>query len=454
MTTQSTDITTSDYLLSTSRDYAIYICENRAIPKIQDGLKDSQRKALWVLKGKSGKIKTISLAGEMISENLYLHGDAAAADAISQLAAPYNNNTTLIEGIGTFGTRIAPIDGISAPRYTYVKSSNITEKLVYVDSDIIPLKDNYDGSTKEPVHFLPLVPLVLLNGVNGIAIGWATKIFPRSLKTIINACQAAIKGKKLPDLTPQFTYLNNDIETLPDGSFKAYGKLTITSHNSISITELPYGVTIESFRSKLNKMEEDGLIQSYKDNSAKTIQIDVKFKRSALVDWSEQQAIEFFELHSKYRENIVAVDWDGASIRKFDSAEQIINEFVQWRVGKYYDRFTKRFNDDDYECKYWLAVKACFDKKISTKVQKSKTKAEVIDLITKASVGIGADEEQISKISSLPLYRWTEDEYVKVCDNIDKLIASMQEYRDILADENKIKDLYYTELTELLKLCK
>jgi DNA gyrase/topoisomerase IV subunit A len=78
----------SEYILDISRDYSLYVCSSRAIPSIADGLKDAQRKAMWLLRNKNEKIKTISLSGELISSNLYLHGDASASGAISLLAAP------------------------------------------------------------------------------------------------------------------------------------------------------------------------------------------------------------------------------------------------------------------------------------------------------------------------------------------------------------------------------
>jgi DNA gyrase/topoisomerase IV subunit A len=159
--------TTTDFIKDTSRDYSIYVCQSRGIPSEADGLKDAQRKALFVMKTKSEKIKTISLAGTMISENVYLHGDAAACDTVSLMAAPYCNNVCVLHGIGSFGTRIGPTNW-GAPRYTYVKKSNITDALIYPDYDIIPLKENYDGSVMEPKTFLPIIPMVLLNGISRV----------------------------------------------------------------------------------------------------------------------------------------------------------------------------------------------------------------------------------------------------------------------------------------------
>jgi DNA topoisomerase-2 len=175
---------TTDFIKTTSRDYSIYVCQSRGIPAVSDGLKDSQRKALFVIKPMTEQIKTVSLAGSMLSSNTYLHGDASATEAISLMAAPYCNNICLLAGVGAFGTRVGPTDW-GAPRYTYVKKNAYTESLIYQDYDIIPLKENYDGSVMEPKHFLPVIPLVLLNGVSGIAVGWSTEILPRAFKDIV-----------------------------------------------------------------------------------------------------------------------------------------------------------------------------------------------------------------------------------------------------------------------------
>ncbi|WP_250132219.1 DNA gyrase subunit A, partial [Escherichia coli] len=70
------------------------------------------------------------------------------------LAAPYCNNVPYLDGIGSFGTRVAPVEGIGAPRYTYVKKGKSASELMFRDLDIVPLRENYDGSTKEPEHYL------------------------------------------------------------------------------------------------------------------------------------------------------------------------------------------------------------------------------------------------------------------------------------------------------------
>ena len=290
--------TTTDFIKDTSRAYSIYVCQSRGIPSVSDGLKDAQRKALFVMKSQSDKIKTISLAGRLISENIYLHGDAAACDTISLMAAPYCNNIPLLSGIGAFGTRVGPTDW-GAPRYTYVKKNTYTESLIYPDYDIIPLKENYDGSVLEPKHFLPLIPLVLLNGVSGIAVGWSTEILPRGLSGLIDATIAAIDGKKkLPDLLPTYEYLQTTVRGIGDNAYEFTGKVVIDG-STVIVTELPPDLSPEKFKARLNKMEDEEQIQTYVDRSTKDIKIEVRFKRGTINGWTEAKAIEFLKLKSK-----------------------------------------------------------------------------------------------------------------------------------------------------------
>lgn len=263
----------SDYLLQSSRDYAIYVCETRAIPNVQDGLKHGQRIAMWLLRNRSEKMKTFALSGLMGYERLYVHGETSANGAIGLLAAPFKNNTAMIEGLGQFGSRVAPVEGIGAPRYTEVRKSKAAEAILYRDLDLVPLTDNYDGSNKQPVHFLPLIPLVLLNGVSGVAVGWSTEILPRSLKSLIQASQDALNGKPIKGLEPHYARYNITVKTLDTNKYEYSGKADIIDTSTVRITELPPGMSIEKFRLNLITMEDADMIQGFTDRSLSLIHI-------------------------------------------------------------------------------------------------------------------------------------------------------------------------------------
>jgi DNA gyrase/topoisomerase IV subunit A len=452
MTTKKTSTPTSDYIKDTSREYSIYVCESRAIPSVADGQKDGPRKALWLMRTRSDKIKTVSLAGEMISSGLYVHGDASASDSISALAAPFLNNVPLFEGIGAFGTRVAPKEGIGAPRYTYVKRAKAAEMLLYKDLDIVPLTDNYDGSVKEPEHFLPLIPLVLLNGVQGIAVGWSTNILPRNLKKLVAATQQVLDGKEPKGLEPYYDYLNVSVHNLEPNVWEFTGRAEIINTSQVKITELPPGMTLDSFRKRLVKMEEEDKIVTFIDDSTKVIDIKVTFKRGELKGWTEDDIINYFKLRQRETERIVVVDWNGTSIRQYDSAETLVKEFVEWRLKWYAKRYEKMLDDDNYELKYWQGVKACFDAKLPERLSKKTDKADIESDVSTITTSVGLDASQIDKIVSLPTYRWAKDFLVTVKDNISRLQANVKDYKAILKSPDRIKEIYKQELEELKKL--
>ena len=109
----------------------------------------------------------------------------------------------LVEGHGQFGNRVAPDkDGIGAPRYTEVRRSKAADALLYTDMGLAPMEGNYDGSSEMPKHFLPLIPVALLNGVAGIAMGYSTDIQPHDLNDLIAATEDALRGRPLKPLVP------------------------------------------------------------------------------------------------------------------------------------------------------------------------------------------------------------------------------------------------------------
>lgn len=443
---------TTDYIKSTSRDYSIYVCQTRGIPSVCDGLKDAQRKALFVIKPKADKIKTISLAGEMISQNVYLHGDASAAETLSLMAAPYCNNIPLLHGIGAFGTKIGPTDW-GAPRYTYLKRNAHTDALVFTDYDIVPLKENYDGSVLEPKNYLPLIPMVLLNGVSGIAVGWSTDILPRSLDDLIDATLAAIDGKDIKTLAPKYDYLDCNVRNITGNAWEFTGRARIDG-STVWIEELPPNLSLEKFKERLNAMEDEDKIQTYVDRSTKTIKIEIRFKRGTIVDWTEETAIDFFKLRSRSTERIVVLDWNGNSVRQFETAELLVNEFVQWRLGWYKTRFEKMIADLTYQLNWNSALKACIDGKLPEFLPKAADKSEILDNVKTLCKTITVDDDQMERIASLPSYRWAKDAYAEITAKIADLTTKIAEHQSVLADPKKQKDIYRREVVALKKLAK
>jgi DNA gyrase/topoisomerase IV subunit A len=446
-------ITPSKFVLKGSREYSLYVAMMRAIPHVGDGLKPSQRIALWLLRNKADKVKTVGLGGLMASERLYVHGDVSATDAIGKLAAPFKNNVPLIEGLGSFGSRTKPVDGIGAPRYTEVHRSKAAEAFLYNDLPIVPLTENYDGSNVMPVHFLPLIPTVLLNGVAGVAVGYSTDILPRHINDLISATQAALMGRKFKEPMPCYERYDITVNPLAPSQYEITGKALIKDTSTIIVTELPPGLSLEAFKKRLIQMEDEDKISNFLDNSSDAINIEVQMKRGSVKGWTPAQAIVFLKLKEKVTERIVVVDWDGERIATYPDASSLIKDFVKWRLAYYEQRFQKYHDDDSYELQYWKLLralfKAGFTKKLGTFADRAAVEVDVTAVATKAKLKI--DEPQIDRAVSLPTYRWTKQFEADVETKIADLEARIKDFKAILADPEKRRAIYNDELEALKK---
>jgi len=445
-------LSSSQYVLDTSKDYSIYVCSTRAIPSVIDGLKHGQRMVLWVLRDKAEKIKTIALGGLVSYQRLYVHGDTSLNNAIGLLAAPYRNNVPLIDGLGEFGSRVSP-DAIGAPRYTECRRSKAAQALLYLDLAIVPLEDNYDGSNQQPKHFLPLIPLVLLNGISGIAVGWSTHILPRGLRDLITATKQALLEQPIRPVVPRYERYDIIVRAIGPNQWEFAGRAKIVDANTVQVTELPPGLPIETFRRRLIEMEEAEQIVGFTDRSTETINISIKLRRESIAGWTEQTAIETFKLKERVTERLVVISWDGDAIRTYPDAETLIRDFAHWRLGWYAVRSEHNRHRDLYELTYWLALRALFHsrfpRQLGTFAHRDALHAEVLTVTQKA--GLALDAAHLDRIAHLPTYRWTKDFIAEIDRMIDALQTAIAEADAILASPERQRAEYLKEL-EGLKL--
>ena len=174
-------------------DFAMYTVEARAIPNMIDGLKPVQRFYLYSsIKNSKKDFKKVSAVSGIISDYGYNHGEQSAAGAGQLMAATWNNNVTLVEGRGSFGTRL--IQEAGAPRYVYTRLSENFDKYI---KDINLAPEHGDPEHEPPAFYVPIIPLVLVNGTKGIATGFATHILPRDPVDLITACQQYLSTGKI-----------------------------------------------------------------------------------------------------------------------------------------------------------------------------------------------------------------------------------------------------------------
>ena len=450
-------MSTSAYIEATSREYATYVMEQRAIPIITDGLKASQRIALWLLRHQDKAEKTAALVGRMMGSGLYVHGDASAADAISRLAAPFLNNIPLIHGEGAFGTRVAPVDGIGAARYTEVRRSKFAEEHLYVDLDICPTRENYDGSKMMAQTFLPRLPLILLNGINGIAVGFANKILPRDLEELRAAVLEVLsKGKTTLPLLPSYNRYDCKVirDAITPGKFYLSGRLTIKNTSTVIITEVPPGMSLDTVKERLISLEDSKKITSFADNSTDHIDIIVKMPRADLSNHTENSLIALFRLVVAETENLTILDPSGKNVVVYDNVQDMIRDFVNWRLGMYLDRYQRLFQIEQETALFWKCFLTCFEspgarkRSVAASISGIKSKNDLTDIVEQsiASQGLEVRKSIIDKIVNFPVYRFTKEGQTDAKDKLREAERLIREYGEIIESPSKRKRIYKKEV--------
>lgn len=389
--------------------FAMYTVESRAIPNMIDGLKPVQRFYLYssILNSKRDFKKVSAVAG-IISDYGYNHGETSAAGAGQLMAATWNNNICLVEGRGSFGTRL--VQDAGAPRYVYTRLHENFDKYIR-DVDLAPEHD--DPEHMPPSFYVPVLPLVLANGTKGIATGFATNILPRSADSLSGAVREYLLSgnisTKLPVSFPEF---KGDVKyDSVDDRYSVYGVYDKPSKTVMRITEVPYGFDRETYVKILDKLEDDGDIVSYEDLCDKTgFAFDVKLKQNTSANWNDAKILQKFKLSKPLSENLTVIDFKG-KLREYKDERQLIKDFVDYRLSILNKRIELR-KQEAAELARWLNVKmqfiqAVLDDKI---VFKNKKKKDVIAQMYGADISIeGDDAERLLRINIMSL----TDEMVK-----------------------------------------
>ena len=255
-------------------DYASYVIRDRAIPNLADGLKPVQRRILWALHDKDdGRfIKVANVVGHAMQ--YHPHGDASIGDALVVLA----NKRYLIEGQGNFGN-IFTGDPAAAPRYIECRLTELARKEVFNDeiTDFVP---SYDGRNKEPVTLPCKLPLLLMLGTEGIAVGMASRILPHNFPELLEA-QVAILNKQPFKCLPDFqTGGLMDARGYKDGAgeIKVRAKLKVKDESTVVIKEIPPTTTTDSLIGSIEDASRKGKIKvkSINDFTSEEVEIEVK----------------------------------------------------------------------------------------------------------------------------------------------------------------------------------
>ena len=265
-------------------DYASYVILERAVPHINDGLKPVQRRILHAMRrmddGRYNKVANII----GFTMQFHPHGDASIGDALVQLG----QKDLLIDTQGNWGN-VATGDGAAAPRYIEARLTKFAQEVVF-NPKTTHWKMSYDGRNKEPITLPVKFPLLLAQGVEGIAVGLASKILPHNFNELIDASVAHLEGKEFeifPDFpTGGMADVSRYNDGLRGGAVKVRAKITKEDNRTLNITDIPFGKNTTTLIESIIKANEKGKIKIKKidDNTAEKVEILIHLPNGVSTD--------------------------------------------------------------------------------------------------------------------------------------------------------------------------
>lgn len=366
----------------------------------------------------------------------YHHGESSAQQACVLMAAPYNNNLPLFEAEGSFGTRLSQV--AASPRYIYVSLSNHF-KDIFLDNEVCEIKEEF-----EPICYLPILPMVLVQGQSGIAIGFATNILPRDIQDVKKACLEYLTKNKIKiDIKLKYPLFNGIIEQLEPKKWCTIGiveKKTKGKKIWYHITELPIGYDREKYFTKLNQLLEKKMILDFEENCKEGFDFTV-YVSDEQANVIDKDVIKFFSLIKYETENLTTLDEHG-KLKVFNSVEELIQTFCDYRLKKIEEWLTYKVNELENKAKV-LYLKQEYIKDVLANVidfKKMDRKLLIQHLLSKKIVDVDVCESTVN----MPSYGFTTDNVAKLENDIKAIQLEIS-----TITQTNAKDLFITRLKNL-----
>jgi DNA gyrase subunit A len=423
------------------RTYQIYTLMDRAIPYLQDGLKPSQRRILFTLWKNSNKglIKVSSLTGLVLT--LHPHGPASVEQSIVNLAQDYtfSNNYPLIDKKGYFGERMET--QAAAARYIECKLGKIAEVLLFDDMNQVQMTPNYDEKVMEPVGLLPKLPIMLLNGAEGIGTGFSSVIPSFSHEEIIKSMISFVETGKVKKVKPYFRYYTEKVEIDEKGriitkmSFKQVG-------DKIFITEVPKGYDAQKIYRHLNKHMDNDFLKDFIDSSVdNVINIELIFKRGQTPTLQEVEKV--MGVTSSIVPNYTLITEKGVKV--FQTAEEIIEVFTVQRLAITKRRYELLIEDYEQRLTKNNEIIRFIKEKHYAVAEKKANRKDYIDYLTKSRFVYA------EYLADMAIYRMTKEEVEKRQLLIKEETQALAEFRKILKSPELLKKKLIAELEDVSK---
>lgn len=443
----------------------------RSIPNLVDGLKTSLRKILYCAfkRNLRQEIKVAQFSGYVSEHSGYHHGEMSLNSAIIGMAQDFvgSNNINMLLPLGQFGTRLKGGTDSAAERYIYTKLNPIIRYIYRSEDHPILNYLNDDGYTVEPEFYVPIIPMILVNGSIGIGTGYSTNILPYNPKDLIEYIQCKLRGGLTFHIQfkPYYKGFKGDIIQLNDTSWIFKGVWVKTKPNTIMITELPIKVWTEKYKEFLEVLRDgtdkkSSIIKDYKDECTDTtIQFTIVFHSASVLDKYIYSYVDIkghkltkledvLNLYSIQSTNNMTLFDEQQRLKKYDTIEDIINIYIPIRLKYYEMRKTyllKLYREElrEYKNKTRFITEQLLDEHDSDYLSlKRKTRSSVEQELTKR--GYDKLNGSYSYLTSMKIELFM-DEYIT---ELEQKTLKKEEQIKVL-EQTPIETLWLNELDEL-----
>lgn len=356
----------SDFMDYEMIKFSIDDCK-RSIPSMMDGLKESHRKILYAtflknLKYSGKTMKVAQLAGFVAEKTNYHHGEQCLFDTITKMAHdfPGSNNIPLLFRDGQFGSRSQMGKDAASARYIFTKLDMLTRLLFRDEDDVLLDRVIDDDEEVEPIQYIPILPIVLINGcVAGIGTGWSSSIPCYNPLDLIDCVKIWLNTDSkntptYPDIKPWYRNYTGQIEESKDKKYISYGSLveknasTAKIDRKVVVNEIPVGMSIDKFKEFVEELLENKDIKNYKNYSTpNNVNIEITESKDGI-----KCTLENLKLKTQLSTNNMVLFSSENRIKKYDTIYEIITEFCQVRYKYYISRKKHITNNLEIELKY------------------------------------------------------------------------------------------------------
>jgi DNA topoisomerase-2 len=445
-------ISYEDFINKELIHYSKYDCD-RSIPNLMDGLKISLRKILFssFKKRLTVEIKVAQFSGYVSEHSCYHHGEESLNQAIVGMAQNFvgSNNINLLVPGGQFGSRIKGGKDASSPRYIFTRLEKLT-RLIFPEQDDHILKYlNDDGTPVEPQFYVPIIPMVLVNGSKGIGTGFSTEIMCYNPKDIIAYLKNKLQSVTNDEITflPYYEGFNGTISKIGDTKFLFKGLYEKIAEDKLVVTELPIGYWTEDFKELLedlqNDKDKDGkkivpIIKEYDDKSKDTtVEFIITFSKGKLLELESIQGDngcngleKILKLCTSSSTTNMNLFNSEDKLKKYGNVEEIIDDYFDIRLEYYENRRDYLIENLEQELMI-LSNKSKYIHELlnGTIDLRNKKKQEIIDMLIEKDYDTIDKDDDFKYLVKMPMDSVSEE-------NIERL---NKEHANKLAELDVLK---------------